>query len=434
LAVRDYHQFVPPFDMPVERVDAFYLTAPTGLVPSTDFLTVRFSDTDIQNEIQALHNDAEPLDEIQSVYNTATSGTFTLSDGTDTTSAIAFDADADTIELRLETDIASIVDVTVTGSGTQNDPWVITFVDPGGTNVIQLTANDAGLTGGTSTVTTIREGQTGGTFTLSDGTDTTSAIAFDAAAATIETRLQTDITSIVDVTVTGSGTFADPWVIEFVDPGAIDLNLLLVDDTNLDGNSFISETEQGHGITQVDLIIDQNQSAHFWQSATTEQGAQEAEEAPAVGGTLESDSLATNDAAAELASISDENYWNVGVLEPGEYVAYFWVADVVKTASFDIEVIDDHLGTPTVVASRSLTPARSVYEPAYELRFTSTGTEDIFLVVTKTDAGAGPVRVDKYEFEFQHPILHGGSTVTVEVLVTGAPTTNGDDLQVALWY
>ncbi len=297
-----------------------------------------------------------------------------------------------------------------------------------------MSANDASLTGGTSTITTIREGRTGGTFTLSDGTDTTTAIAHDADAATITTRLETDITSIVDVTVTGTGTLADPWLIEFVDPGATDVDLLIVDDTNLDGTSSIAEDTQGHGITQVDLVIDQNQQAHSWQSPTTEADSQEAESAPAVGGTQVSDNLATNDSAAELDTQNEENYWNVGTLGAGDYVAYFWVSDVQGIASFDIEVVDDHLGTPVVIESQSLTPARTLYGPAYELRFTSAGTEDIFFVVTKTDAGAGEVRVDKYEYAYQHLVLHGGSTVTVEVLSTGSPTTNGDDLQVSLWY
>jgi hypothetical protein len=437
LAVQDYHQFTPPFDMPVERIDGFFLTAPTGL-SGTDFLTVRFSDAETKNEVQALYNDAEPLDEIQSIYiENANGGTFTLSDGVDTTSAIAFDATAETIETRLETDIASITDVIVSGSGTQIDPWVITFIDPGGTNVPQLIGDDDNLdgVGAASVITTIREGQDGGTFTLSDGTDTTSAIDYNAAAATIKTRLETDITSITTVNVTGTGVFADPWLIEFVDPGAQDVALLIVNDTNLDGNSFISEQQRGHGITEADLTIDANQQAHSWQASTTKFDSQEAEEAPAVGGEPVSDNLAlSNSAAAELDTQNEENYWNVGTLDPGSYIAYFWVSDVNKTASFDIEVVDDHLGTPTLIESQSLTPARSVYTPAYELRFTSTGTEDIFFVTTKTDAGAGLVRIDKYEYEFEPLTLHGGSLVTVEVLVDGSPTTNGDDLQVTLWY
>jgi hypothetical protein len=436
LAQQTYHQFVPPYDMPGERIDAFFSTAPTGLTPSTDYITVRFSDDASQNEIQALYNDAVTYDEIQTIYNDATAGTFTLGDGIDTTSSIDFDAAATVIETRLETDIASITDVTVTGSGIITDPWVITYVDPAATNVTQLTPTDS-LTGGSTTVTTVREGNDGGTFTLSDGTDTTSAIAFDASAATITTRLETDITSITDVTVTGTGTFADPWLIEFVDPGGQDLDLLIVDDgsPNLNGNSFISEYQEGYGSTQIDLIIDQNQQDHNWQSPTTDYGTQEAEEAPATGdGVTVSDNLALNDSAVELDAQNEEHYWNVGTLDPGTYVARFWVSDVDTTASFDIEVIDDHLGTPATMATYSLSPGRTVYTPAYELKFTSTGTEDVFLVVTKTDTGADAVRVDKWEYEVLHPTLHAGSTVTCEVIVTGTPTTNGDDLNVTFWY
>lgn len=59
---------------------------------------------------------------------------------------------------------------------------------------------------------------TGGTFTLSDGTDTTSAIPWNEAASNIENILEADIAAIDDVLVTGSGQDGDPWVIEFVNP------------------------------------------------------------------------------------------------------------------------------------------------------------------------------------------------------------------------
>lgn len=58
----------------------------------------------------------------------------------------------------------------------------------------------------------------GGTFTLSDGVDTTSGIAYNAAASTIENVLEADITAIDDVNVTGSGTPDDPYVITFITP------------------------------------------------------------------------------------------------------------------------------------------------------------------------------------------------------------------------
>lgn len=434
LAVKDYHQFVPPHDMLVERLDAFFLTAPTGLTAATNFITVRVSDNASENAVQKIWTDAETADEIQAIYNTATSGTFTLSDGVDTTAAIPFDALAADIETRLEADITSIVDVTVSGSGRINDPWVVTFVNPAATNLVQLTAVDT-LVGGSTFITTVRDGSNGGTFTIGDGTTTTAAIAFNALAATVETRLEADLASIIDVTVTGAGTVADPWVITFLNPGGQPVPLLIVfDDIALNGNAFVEEVTRGFGPTQVDLVIDQNQAGHFWQSPTTDFGTQEAETAPATGGTQVSDQVALNDVAMELDTQNEENYWNVGVLEAGEYVARFWIADPDVSASFDIEVVDDHLGVPVLMESRSIAPERPVYTPAYEVYFTSTGVEDIFLVTTKTDAGVGRVRVDKYAYEAVLPVLHGGSNVTVEVLVTGAPTTNGADLQISLWH
>jgi hypothetical protein len=179
-------------------------------------------------------------------------------------------------------------------------------------------------------------------------------------------------------------------------------------------------------------VIDANQAAHNWQSATTDYGTEEAENG--TGGTQVSDTLALNDVAMELDAQDEENYWNVGTLQAGDYRARFWVADTDQTSSFDLEVVDDHTGSPTTMASQSFTPARPVYTPAYEIKFTSTGAEDIYFVVTKTDTGTDRVRVDKYEYELDLPILHAGSTVTCEILVTGTPSTNGDDLQVTLWY
>ncbi len=527
LAVQDYHQFVPPHDMFVERLDAFYLTAPTGLTPITDFLTVRVADDATQDEIQSLYNDAVTQNEIQQLYNNATQGTFTLSDGTDTTSAIAFDALASVLKTRLEADITSITTVNVSGSGTQNDPWSIEFVNPGAQDITLMIVADSGMGGGeSSTITTTVEGSDGGTFTLSDGTDTTSGIAFDAASSVLKTRLEADITSITTVTVTGTGILSDPWLIEFDNPGSQDLAMLIVDDALLNGISLILENTKGFGITEVDLIIDQNQAGHFFQTPTTEGASQEAETAPAAGGASVSDTLALNDVAMELDAQNENNFWQVGLLSPGEYVFKFWVADTDQTSTFVVRtneltvetqslhnnsstgdftitfqgqttaaiswnesaanlkaalellsniitvsvtgigtagdpwkidfdnpagnvdeittndagmdgtstIATDTAGTSVVLDSLSVATGRPVYTPEYELFVTLDGTEIVQLEVEKTDTGVDRVRVDKYEYEALLPVLNGGSNCTIEVLVTGTPTTNGDDLQLTLWY
>lgn len=497
-------------------------------------VTVRFTDDSLVDEVQSLYNDAITQNEIQKIsndatggtftlsfdgqgptgdidfdapadgvkevvnlYNDATGGNFTLTDGTDTTSNIAYNAAAATIKTRLETDITAITTVTVTGTGTSSDPWIITYDSPLKVPFADLSANDGGLTGGTSTLTVTAQGQrgikseleklsnitevavegsgtaadpwivefvnpgssdvalmtandtnltgetvgttitesikgsNGGTFTLSDNTDTTSAIAYNASAATIETRLQTDITSITDVTVTGSGTEADPWVITFVNPGDQDVALLVVSDTNLNGSSTIVETTKGRGNSQIDLVIDQNQAYHFFQTPTDDAGEQEAESAPATGGTLVSDTLATNDAAAELDTQGEKNSWNIGTGPgAGVYKFSFWVA-APGTAEATMRVLNGGVILGSLVRS----PGRNTYDdPVYEIEVTLDGSEDLNVEVEKTDAGANVVRVDKYEYELQLPRLYGGQTMTVEVIETGTPTTRGDDLQVTLWY
>ncbi len=62
------------------------------------------------------------------------------------------------------------------------------------------------------------DGAAADTFTVTDGTDITTAIAWDASAGTVETRIEADITAITQVIVTGEGTEAEPWTIEFSDP------------------------------------------------------------------------------------------------------------------------------------------------------------------------------------------------------------------------
>lgn len=455
---------------------------------------------DGQGPTNALNYDAPVLvvKDQQSLYNNATGGTFTLGDGTDTTSSIAYNAAAATIKTRLETDITAITTVTVTGTGVSSDPWIITiddpagpfveftvtdsltggtstittlieglygveteleklsnitdvdvtgsgiaadpwvieFVNPGSQDVAAITTNDASLTGGTSTVSTAVQGSTGGTFTLSDGTDTTSAIAYDASAATVETRLQTDITSITDVTVTGAGTLASPWVITFVNPGDQDVDQLIGDGTNLSAgaNVYVSTTTEGRGNTQIDVLCQTATDFFSWTSPSTASGEQEADASPATGGAVVSDTLAGNDYAAELDAQNEENYWNVGTLDPGDYVASFHVSDIDGTTSFDIEVVDDHLGTPTLITSSSHTPAGSSVYEVYTLKFTADGTEDIFFVTTKTDTGTDRVRVDRYEYEVNLPRLWAGQNATVEGVITGSPTTPGADVQVNVWY
>jgi len=430
LTAQDYNQAFIPHDMYVERIDAFFLTAPTGS-SGANHGTVRFSDDSLVDEVQSLYNDGATQNEFQTVYTDATSGTFTLSyDGQGPTGTIDYDADASDLKTELEL-LSNITTVFVAGGGTAANPWVVEFQDPGDQDVVQMTADSGGLTGGTAAVATSIEGSDGGTFTLSDGTDTTNNIDFDAVAATIETRLETDITAYVSVTVTGSGTSSDPWLVTFDNPGDQDVEMMIPDDTNMNGTSTITEVTRGRGNSQIDLDFDANQQYFYWQSSTTDYGEAEAEDE--TGGVEVSDVLATNDVAMELDTQNEYNEWNLGYLEAGAYIARFFTSDVEKTATYECRVEDRDAGT-VVIEEETYTDGQTVYIPSHIIEFTLDGTEDVWFVVEKTDTGSDAVRVDKYEYEVVLPRLYGGQTMTVEYLVTGTPSTNGDDCQVTLWY
>jgi hypothetical protein len=60
---------------------------------------------------------------------------------------------------------------------------------------------------------------------------------WDASAATITTALE-NLSNITDVTVTGTGSLADPWTIAFVDPAG-NQELFTISDSTLNGNLFV---------------------------------------------------------------------------------------------------------------------------------------------------------------------------------------------------
>ncbi len=419
-----YNEFTPPHDMPVERIELFLQDAPDG--DGTDFSTVRVTDDATQNEFQFVHNDSLIIPEVQSLSHSFTSGTFTLSfDGQGPTGSLDWDALASEIETELEL-LSNITDVIVTGSGTVNDAWFVQFIDPEDDVALLTSAGSV-----TITHAEITPGFDGGTFTLTFQGQTTAAINFDATAGAVETALEL-LSTITAVTVTGTGTEADPWVVEFVTPGAEDVEIMQGDATNLDGNTLVvGVTTEGFGNTSIDIDIQDTNQAQVFQTSTTDFDEQEAEDATPGGGDQVSDAVATNDVAMELNAQNETSQWDVGVLQAGDYTARFWVRDIDKTSDFDIAVIDQ---PSTDIIRTNITLHRATYEPAFELKFTSTGVEDIMLEVEKTDTGTDRVRVDKFEYQVALPILHAGSTVQVLGLITLTPTDAGGDVQVNVWY
>ncbi|MCH2122869.1 MAG: hypothetical protein MK136_16725, partial [Pirellulaceae bacterium] len=239
------------------------------------------------------------LSEIQQVYTDATTGTFTLTYGENSTSPLAPNSSAADIEAALES-LTGIHDTQVTGAGSESDPWLIAFLDPGGQDLVLLEGNKAGLGDAKLMVATVTDGNSAafdqaermlnlsglsalssdediqlafdnitpridvvtvtegthttneiqqisnnaaaGTWTLQFGDSASNPISFDAAAQgttdSIEAVLEA-FPEVEDVEVTGAGTRASPWRIIFVSPGNIDVPAIQVD-----GSALLSERDR----------------------------------------------------------------------------------------------------------------------------------------------------------------------------------------------
>lgn len=84
--------------------------------------------------------------EVVELWLTGTSGgTFTIGNGTDTTAALDWDATAGEVETAIESAMG-YSDVRVTGTGDEDDPWRVEYVNPAG-DVPDLFINGGSLTG-----------------------------------------------------------------------------------------------------------------------------------------------------------------------------------------------------------------------------------------------------------------------------------------------
>jgi hypothetical protein len=191
-----------------------------------------------------------------SIYNGATSGTFTLTFDSVESDPLAYDSAASIVKQELEA-LAGITDVAVSGVGTVGDPWIVTFADPAG-NVGAITADDSNLNGGTSTIAVdtpgvdlVNEIQTihrgladGGTFTVTHEAQTTAAIAWDVTAGDLKTALEL-ISSISDVAVTGTGSSGDPWTIAFTDPSGVEAEVTTTDSLTITATATVADDTPG---------------------------------------------------------------------------------------------------------------------------------------------------------------------------------------------
>ncbi len=116
----------------------------SGTATSTRTVTVTLPGENSANEVQVV-----------TLNGTPTGGTFTLTYSGQTTTAIAYNASAATVDAALEAlSNIGVADVAVTGSA--GGPWTVTFATAlAATNVSEITGNGTSLTGAVSTTLTV---------------------------------------------------------------------------------------------------------------------------------------------------------------------------------------------------------------------------------------------------------------------------------------
>ncbi|QDU53547.1 beta strand repeat-containing protein [Gimesia panareensis] len=180
----------------------------------------------------------------------ATGGTFTLTFNSETTTTIAYNASAATVQSELE-GLASYSSGDFTVTGDTGGPWTVEFTGTlAGINVSLMTINTSGLTGAVNEVQSISSpnNPTGGTFTLSFRGETTGNIAYNASAATIQSSLES-LSTIPTSSVSCSGGTLPGTDVAVTFQGALaetDVELLVVNSENLTGvNGTVTETTAG---------------------------------------------------------------------------------------------------------------------------------------------------------------------------------------------
>ncbi|EAQ81658.1 hypothetical protein [Blastopirellula marina] len=187
--------------------------------------------------------------QVVTLLGSPSGGTFTLTFNGQTTSGIAYNASAATVQSALEA-LSNIASGDVAVTGDDGGAWTVEFDQAyANQDVPIMSASGASLTGGTGTISvtqaaagTVNErqqvslssGVTGGTFTLTYAGQTTSALSYVAGAAAIESALEA-LSNIDAVSVTGPS--GGPWAVEFQGSlAATNVVLMTGDGDNLTGD------------------------------------------------------------------------------------------------------------------------------------------------------------------------------------------------------
>ena len=233
-------EFLDPEKMPVSDLEAWNtdLTSPdTNIVVNGGAVSGRSG-----------------FNDVQSLYlSNADGGTFTITSGSQRSAAIDYNTSSSNLQIILISDISSVI--TVEGSGTRADPWLIDFgtdssVSDITVDISLLTALDDGLSVDYVLNGDKRDGQSGGSFSVNVEGATTVNMNFNASAATLRSSL-ISLADVNNVSVTGAGTRANPWLIDFLDINTTSRPIeFSVNDSEINslvavGKSVVSTVRQG---------------------------------------------------------------------------------------------------------------------------------------------------------------------------------------------
>lgn len=250
----------------LDGVSEVQVNSGNALIKNTNGFVVRFKGTQADTDVSLMVLDTSGLDspgspsvsevlkgeasvneQWQLVIN-GLGGTFAMGDGTDTSPALAYNISAATLETEIETDLGLYPGVSVTGTGTALDPFVIEVTSPAATDVGLLTADGAGLTGASGAVTeetahdagtsevqtiTIGVGVTGGTWTATALGQLLGPFDHDELSATVQTAL---LSAYGSGNVSVSGAAGGPYVVTF----AGDYASAPMDPIEVDGTALIA--------------------------------------------------------------------------------------------------------------------------------------------------------------------------------------------------
>jgi len=201
------------------------------LAPSVTRSTNTDYDENAVIETTVLSTGGNSANEVQVVTlpGNPSGGSFTLTFQGQTTGNVAYDASAAEVESALAA-LVNIGSGNVSAGGDDGGPWTIEFTGVlAGTDVAQLTASGANLTGGTVTVSTVQAATsprneqvlltlstnvTSGSFTLTYDGSESSGIAYNATSSSVQTALEAT-SSIDSGDINVSGPAGGPWLVEF---------------------------------------------------------------------------------------------------------------------------------------------------------------------------------------------------------------------------